>query len=40
MLRWRREERKEKKRKVGCKLTAGFDTRTKKPCERDKCAMY
>jgi hypothetical protein len=36
MLRCRREERRERRR--DCKLT-GFDTRTKKFCERDKCAM-
>jgi hypothetical protein len=38
MLRWRRDERRE--RRSGCKLTAGLDTRTKKLCERDKWAMY
>ena len=32
MLRWRREERREKKQAVS--------TGTKKPCERDKWTMY
>jgi len=36
MLRWRREERRGERGEAGCKLTAGFDTRTKKTCERDK----
>ena len=36
MLRRRREERK----KAGCKLGAGFDTRTKELYERDKWVIY
>jgi hypothetical protein len=34
MLKWRREERRE--RRSGCKLIAGFDTTIKKFYERDK----
>ena len=35
------EEREEESEgEVGCKLTASFDTRTKKLCEIDKWAMY
>jgi len=43
MMRWRREERKEKRGERGeadGKLIAGLDIRTKKICERDKWAMY
>jgi hypothetical protein len=36
----REEKRREEKRGVGCKLTASFDTRTKKVCEIDKWAIY
>ena len=38
-MRWMREKRRERG-KVGYKLTASFDTKTKKPCERDRWAMY
>ena len=42
MMRWRKEKRREKGKRgeVSCKLTTNFDTRTKKFCEIDKCAMY
>jgi len=39
-MRWMREERREREGKWGYKLTAGFDTKTKKSCERDRWAMY
>jgi len=38
MLRWRREGRE--RGEAGCKLAASFDTIIKKPCERDRWAMY
>ena len=40
MIMWRREVKRGERGEVDCKLIAGFDTKTKKSCERDMWAMY
>ena len=41
MLRWRREKmRKRERGEAGCKLTAAFDTRTKKFRGKNKWAIF
>jgi hypothetical protein len=41
MLRWRRENRREREREeADGKFTACSDTKTKKPCSIDKWARY
>ena len=37
---WGRREKGGERGETGCKLMAGFGTRTKEPYEKDKWAMY